>query len=56
VVGAIDNDNMRVKSLYGQNVSKKIVDGVLKKIKNNGSLFQFDHQRLNLEEFFDHKI
>lgn len=54
--GAIWNKAMKKPNLYWENVSEKIVDGVLKKIKNNGSLFQFDHQRLKLEEFFNHKI
>ena len=47
---------MKKESLYGENVSKKIVDGVLKKLQKNGKLFQFDDERLELEKYFDWKI
>jgi len=53
---AIDNPNMRKQNIYWENVSAKIVDWVLKKIKENGKLFRLDHERLDLEQFFDHKI
>jgi len=47
---------MKKYNLYGENVSKKIVDGVLKKIHKNGKLFQFDDERLGLEKYFNWKI
>ena len=56
VSNSIWNKNMKWKNLYGENVSKKIVDWVLKKIKDNWKLFRFDHERLQIEEFFDSKI
>jgi UDP-N-acetylglucosamine 2-epimerase (non-hydrolysing) len=56
VKGAIGNTAMKKPNLYGENVSKKIVDGVLKKLKHQGTLFQFDDERLGLEKYFDWKI
>lgn len=53
---AIGNKKMKKDNLYGENVSKKIVDGVLKKIHKNGKLFQFDDERLGLEKYFNWKI
>ncbi len=53
---AIGNKKMKKENLYGENVSKKIVDGVLKKLQKNGKLFQFDDERLELEKYFDWKI
>lgn len=53
---AIGNKKMKKENLYGENVSKKIVDGVLKKIHEQGKLFQFDDERLELEKYFDWKI
>lgn len=54
---AISNKNMIKKDhLYGQDVSKKIVDEVLKKLKRDGKLFRFDDERLDLEQFFNWKI
>ncbi len=48
VKGAIANNAMRKPNLYGENVSKKIVDGVLKRLEKQGKLFQFDDERLEL--------
>nr|MDD3720737.1 UDP-N-acetylglucosamine 2-epimerase [Candidatus Gracilibacteria bacterium] len=56
IKGSINNEKMRGKNIYGENVSKKIVNGVLEKLKRNGKLFRFDHERLELEEFFNWKI
>jgi hypothetical protein len=42
--------------LYWEDVSKKIVDEVLKKLKRDGKLFRFDDERLDLEQFFNWKI
>lgn len=53
---AIGNKKMKKENLYGENVSKKIVDGVFKKLQKNGKLFQFDDERLELEKYFDWKI
>lgn len=53
---AIGNDSMRKQNLYGENVSKKIVDGVLLRLEKQGKLFQFDDERLGLEKYFDWKI
>ncbi len=51
---AISNKNMvKSKHLYWKNVSKKIVDEVLKKLQKNNKLFIFDDERLDLETFFD---
>lgn len=52
----IGNKKMKKDNLYGENVSKRIVDGVLKKIHKNGKLFQFDDERLGLEKYFNWKI
>lgn len=46
VKGAIGNPQMRKENIYGENVSAKIVDGVLEKLTNQGKLFQFDDERL----------
>jgi hypothetical protein len=57
VKGAIWNKNMVKKGhLYWENVSEKIVDEVLKKLKKDGKLFRFDDERLDLEQFFNWKI
>jgi UDP-N-acetylglucosamine 2-epimerase (non-hydrolysing) len=56
VKGAIWNKNMKWKNIYWENVSKKIVSWVLKRIKKYWKLFRLDHERLELEEFFDWKI
>lgn len=47
---------MRKENIYGENVSAKIIDGVEKILKKEGKLFRFDHERLNLKEFFDWNI
>ena len=54
--GAYDNPNMRKGNIYGENVSEKIVDGVLRVLKKDGKLFRFDHERLHVQEFFDWNI
>ena len=57
VKGAIWNKKMIKKwHLYWENVSEKIVDEVLKKLKKDGKLFKFDDERLELGKFFDWKI
>ncbi len=53
---AIWNKKMMWKNIYWENVSEKIVSWVLKRIKKHWKLFRFDHERLELEEFFDWKI
>ena len=52
---AISNKKMRKWNIYGKNVSKKIVDGVLKKLEIQWKLFQFDDERLWLEKYFNWK-
>ena len=47
---------MKKKYLYWENVSKKIVDEVLKMLKKDWKLFKFDDKRLELGKFFDWKI
>ena len=47
---------MRRQNLYGENVSKKIVDEVLEMLKKDGKLFKYDDERLNLEQYFNWKI
>lgn len=56
VKGAIGNDTMKKPNLYGENVSKKIVDGVLRRLETQGKLFQFDDERLDLWKYFNHQI
>jgi len=53
---AIWNKNMIWKNLYGNNVSKIIVDKVKEKLEKNKKLFLFDDERLELEKFFDFNI
>lgn len=53
---AIWNKKMRQNNLYWENVSKKIVDEVLKMLKKDGKLFKFDDERLDLEQYFNWKI
>ena len=55
VEGAITNKNMKKENIYGKNVSKKIVDGVLARLHSQGTLFQYDDERLWLEKYFDWK-
>ena len=52
---AIGNKKMKWENLYGENVSWKIVDEVLKLLKKDGKLFRFDDERLDLEQFFNWK-
>ena len=54
---AIWNKQMVKKEhLYWKDVSKKIVDEVLRMLKKDGKLFKFDDERLELWRFFDWKI
>ena len=54
---AIWNKKMMKKHhLYWENVSEKIVDEVLKHLKKDGKLFRLDHERLEVEKFFDWNI
>jgi len=55
VEGAIANKKMKKKNIYGSDVSAKIVDWVLNKLHHQGKLFQYDDERLNLEQYFNHK-
>ncbi|MDD2871951.1 MAG: UDP-N-acetylglucosamine 2-epimerase [Candidatus Gracilibacteria bacterium] len=57
VKGAIGNKKMiNNQHLYGENVSKKIVDEVLSMLKKDGKLFKYDDERLDLEQYFDWNI
>lgn len=47
---------MRKGNLYGENVSEKIVDGVLRLLEKEGKLFRLDHERLGVEKYFDWTI
>ena len=54
---AIWNKKMTKKEhLYWKNASKKIVDEVLKHLKKDWKLFRLDHERLEVEKFFDWNI
>lgn len=53
---AYDNPKMRVGNIYWENVSQKIADWVFKILKKDKKLFRFDHERLNVEKFFNNKI
>jgi UDP-N-acetylglucosamine 2-epimerase (non-hydrolysing) len=53
---AIWNKKMRGRNLYGENVSKKIVDEVLKILSKNWKLFLLDDERLGLEKYTNWKI
>ncbi|MDA9129148.1 UDP-N-acetylglucosamine 2-epimerase [Candidatus Gracilibacteria bacterium] len=55
VEGAIGNKKMKKKNIYGKNVSEKIVNGVLARLHSQGKLFQYDDERLDLEQYFDWK-
>ena len=49
IKGAIDNPSMKaVKNIYGTNVSRTIVDEVVKRINPDTGLFITEEQRLNL--------
>lgn len=53
---AISNKKMIKKEhLYWRDVSKKIVNEVLKKLRKEKNLFRFDDERLDLEKFFNWK-
>ena len=57
VLGAIWNKNMiKEKHLYWKNVSPKIVDEVLNYLKKDWKLFRLDHERLEVEKYFDYNI
>jgi UDP-N-acetylglucosamine 2-epimerase (non-hydrolysing) len=54
---AIGNKNMVKKHhLYGENVSEKIVDEVLKRLKKTWKLFKLDDERLELEKYFNWEV
>ncbi len=54
---AIANKKMvKENHLYWENVSKKIIDKVLKMLEKKWKLFLFDDERLDLGKFFDWKI
>lgn len=53
---AIANKKMKKENIYWKNVSKKIVDWVIKMLKNNWKLFLFDDERLGLEKYRNYKI
>lgn len=53
---AIENKKMKKENIYGENVSEKIVDGVMKRLNKNWKLFLFDDERLGLEKYFNWKI
>lgn len=51
VKGAINNQNMAsVGNIYGQNVSAKIVDGVLSRVDPRLGLFRTEEARLNIDD------
>jgi len=50
---AIANKKMKKKNIYGNNVSEKIVDGVLSRLHSQGKLFRYDDERLDLEQYFN---
>ena len=56
VIWTLWNTSMKWVNIYWKNVSAKIADGVLSKIQQHKTLFRLDHERLELEKFFDHKI
>ena len=52
VKGAYDNKKMKdAKNLYGTDVSKNIVDNVLKRVRPGTGLFMTEEQRLGFEDF-----
>jgi UDP-N-acetylglucosamine 2-epimerase (non-hydrolysing) len=55
VQGAIANKKMKKKNIYGQDVSEKIVNWVLARLHSQGKLFQYDDERLDLEQYFNWK-
>jgi len=55
VNGAIWNIKMKKKNIYGTDVSQKIVNWVLARLHTQWQLFQFDDERLGLEQYFNWK-
>jgi len=53
VEGAIANKSMMKSNIYGENVSEKIVNGVLARLHSQGKLFRYDDERLDLEQYFN---
>lgn len=57
ITWAIGNKQMKKKKhIYWKNVSKKIVDEVLKKLEKQWELFQFDDERLDLTQYYNWEI
>ncbi|MDD5770278.1 MAG: UDP-N-acetylglucosamine 2-epimerase [Candidatus Gracilibacteria bacterium] len=56
ILGSIGNQKMKGHNLYGENVSQKIVDEVLKLLSKDGKLFLLDDERLGLEKYINWKI
>jgi UDP-N-acetylglucosamine 2-epimerase (non-hydrolysing) len=52
---AIWNKKMKKKNIYGSEVSQKIVNGVLARLHTQWKLFQYDDERLWLEQYFNWK-
>lgn len=52
---AIWNKKMKKKNIYWKNVSEKIVNGVLARLHSQGKLFQYDDERLDLQQYFNWK-
>jgi len=50
---AIANKKMRKKNIYGKNVSEKIVNWVLARLHSQWKLFQYDDERLDLEQYYN---
>lgn len=53
---SIANPEMKKENIYGENVSKLIVDLVLENLEKNKSLFILDDKRLDLEKFYNFEI
>lgn len=53
---SISNPEMKKENIYGENVSKLIVDLVLENLEKNKSLFILDDKRLDLEKFYNFEI
>lgn len=54
---AIDNKSMKKRGhLYWKNISKKIVDEVVKKLDKHWKLFLFDDERLELTKYYNWDI
>ncbi len=57
ILYAIENiDKKNIRNLYWENVSKKIVDWVIKLLEKQWQLFQFDDERLWLDKYFNWRI